>query len=136
MQLLEIADIVAILFLWVVVPLVTIRIVARVRAAVPRWELAVVARMQRIALVCLIIAVPIIALYIYVFLADRKILRRWFLGEGEYETTRVVRRLRRVDTEVGSRPVSPVPTPWQQRPRLGGARPAPRIRMRRPWQRR
>jgi hypothetical protein len=138
MLLFEIADIVVILLLWGVVPLVTIRMIVRIRASLPRWELAVMDRIKRLALVCLIIAVPIVALYVYVFLADRKILRRWFLSEGEYETTRVVRRLRRVDRpggfpEVGTRPPFPLPTTWQQRPRLGAARQAQRVRLRGPW---
>jgi hypothetical protein len=99
MLLLEFADVAAILFLWIIVPVISIRLIATFRAAVPRWVLRVNQSVQRALLVFIIIGVPIIALYLFVFLADKGAVRRGMRGNGEHAPPHIVRHLRRAATD-------------------------------------
>jgi hypothetical protein len=68
---LEIADIFAILGLWLAVPLLTLRFVHAFRAAVPRWERRVSVAVQWAVLVVIIFGVLILALRLFTFVADK-----------------------------------------------------------------
>jgi hypothetical protein len=134
-------EILGILFLWIAIPLVIMRLVSSFRATVPRWERGVVERLQRLGLICLIIAIPIIALYLFIFLENRAAVRRWMRGEGEYAPPRIVRRLRRWNTDpahpfspgLPSRRASVLPSP--PLPLIPPERHRYPRRLRRPWQR-
>jgi hypothetical protein len=91
MPLLKFADVLAIAGLWFAVPLITLRLVTVFRAALPRWERQVSVGLQWVVFVVLIIAVPILALRLFVFLADRVFVHRSPHVAGESHAARTPR---------------------------------------------
>jgi hypothetical protein len=70
MLLLEIGDVLAILGLWIAVPLITLRLVHACRAATPRWARQVSVTAQWTLDAVIILAVLILALRPFAILAD------------------------------------------------------------------
>jgi hypothetical protein len=63
-------DILAIIALWIAVPLVTLRLVHAFRAAVPRWERRASVGMQWAVIIVIFLGIPILALLHFTLVAD------------------------------------------------------------------
>jgi hypothetical protein len=71
MLFLEIADVLAILGLWLAVPLLTLRLVHAFRAAVPRWVLRASVAMQWAVIVAIFLGALILILRLFAIVADK-----------------------------------------------------------------